>query len=118
STTIVVVILPPITTLWIPGVSGCTSVTQPCATDRPSVPAGCPKTLSAGRTISRSGVSTSATVTAIPSTLIVGATGASNSRAHVRRSASVVPSNVLHSHVLPTTNSFVPVSTVHDLTPP
>ena len=56
----------------VPGVSGCRSATQPCATDSPAVPAGSPKMLSAGRTIFRSRVSTSATGTNLPSTVTVG----------------------------------------------
>jgi hypothetical protein len=32
---------PTMTIVCVPGVSGCKSVTQPCPTDRPCVPAGC-----------------------------------------------------------------------------
>jgi hypothetical protein len=39
------------TIVCVPGVRGCRSATQPCPTDRPCVPGGRPKMLSAGRTM-------------------------------------------------------------------
>src|SRR6478609_9622082 len=107
------------TIVCVPGVSGCNSVTQPCATDRPVVHAGCPKMLSAGRVMFSSGVSTSATGTDLPSTVTLGACCTSPCSAHVRNAASVVPfpTNVLHSSEFAVTNILVPGLTVHDSTP-
>ena len=131
-TTIVVVLCPKmvlsISIVWVPGVSGFKRVTQPCAADRPVVPAGSPKRLSGGRTRSGMVVSTGVTFTDWPSTVIVGASSSFISRAHRSKSSAVVPSqpgggssscrpqslsNVLHSNEDPTTNILVPGFTVH-----
>ena len=121
SSIIVVVVvgttLPPITIVWVPGGSGCRSATQPWPTESPPVPAGSPKTLFAGRTMSNSGVTTSVSGTDLPSRVTVGGSRTSDSDAHVRSSASEVPSNVLHSTEEPTTKILVPGFTVHDSTP-
>src|SRR4051812_5298766 len=109
----------PPTMVCVPGVSGCKCATQPCPTDRPVVPAGWPKTLSAGRTMLISRVSTSFTGTDWPSTVTEGAIFTSACLAQVRNSASVVPfpSNVLHSNEDAATKILVPGVTVHDSTP-
>src|SRR5215831_17455044 len=103
----------------LPGVSGSTCATHPCPTDRPVVPAGRPKMLSAGRTMFIRGVSTSFTGTDWPSTVTEGAVCASLSSAQARNSASVVPfpSSVLHSTEDAATRILVPGLTVHDGTP-
>ena len=106
------------TIVCVPGVSGCKSVTQPCATDRPCVPGGRPKMLSAGRTMFSRGVSTSVTGTDLSSTVTVGATCASRAgtRPVIRRLSPPCPSNVLHSTEVAATNILVPGFTVHDAT--
>ena len=106
-----------IKTECVPGVKGCSSATQPCATKSPSVPAGSPKTLAGGNTLWTSGVTTSATGTVLPSTVTVAFAAKSSAfSAHVRSSASVVPwfSNVLHSVEYAVTNTFVPGFTKQD----
>src|SRR6266487_3527828 len=106
------------TMVCAPGVSESKSVTQPCPTDRPVVPAGRSKMLSAGRTMFISPVSASVTGTEWPSTVTEGAVFRSDLRAQVRNWPSVVPfpSNVLHSNEDAATKIFVPDFTVHDLT--
>src|SRR6516225_3629401 len=102
--------------ICVPGVSGSTCATQPCPTDRPVVPAGRLKMLSAGKTICISGVSTSLTGTDWPSTVTEGAVCASACSAQARNSASVVPfpSIVLHSTEDAATRILVPGLTVHE----
>ncbi len=114
---VVVVMVLSITIVWVPGVSGPTSATQPCATERPAVPAGCPKRLSAGRTIFSSGVSTSVIRTGLPSTVTVGATCTSSPRVHtsaVRLQWSRDLRRYCTRPVDPATNTFVPGFTVQD----
>src|SRR5215831_8146125 len=103
----------------VPGVSGSKCAIQPCPTDRPVVPAGRPKMLSAGRTMFIGGVSASFTGTLWPSTVTEGAVCASFCSAQARNSASVVPfpSSVLHSSEDAATKILVPGFTVHDGTP-
>src|SRR6185437_7981936 len=117
---VVKVALPLPTMVCVPGVSGVKCTTQPCPTDRPVVPAGRPKRLSAGRTMFISRVSTSFTGTEWPSTVTDGAVCTSACSAQARNSASVVrfgSSNVLHSFEDATTRILVPGFTVHDGTP-
>src|SRR5262249_22097632 len=94
-----------------------TWATQPWATDRPD-PAGTPRKLSAGIVRWISDVSTSSTVSALPSKVIDGAVWRSKARAHARSSASVVPlpSKVLHSTLDPVMKRGVPVPAVQDAT--
>src|SRR5215831_12429686 len=109
----------PPTMVCVPGVSGFRCATQPCPTDRPVVPVGLPKMLSAGRVMFISRVSTSFTGTDWPSTVTGGALCTSICSAQARNSASVVPfpSNVLHSTEADTTKILVPGFTVHDEMP-
>ena len=108
------------TIVCVPGVSGCRSVTQPCATDRPVVPARQPENVVRGQDDVQQGC----LHLGHRHGLAVDGDGGrylhvALSRAHVRNSSSVVPfpSNVLHSTEAAATNILVPGFTVHDSTP-
>ena len=106
--------------VWVPGVSGCRSATQPCATERALRSSRLPEDVVGRQDDVQQGC---LNLRDRHGRAVDGNRGSDlrvGSRAHVRSWASVVPlpSNVLHSTDCAVTNTFVPGFTVHDSTPP